>query len=141
MLRATADAGTVRSGLLIREPWISLILRGEKTWEMRKTTTSKRGWIALIASQSGAVQGVAQLVDCLPPIRLENYHKHFERHRIPAAEVSFDDSYTVPWVMAHARRLPEPVLYRHPPGAVIWVTLAPDVVAAIDRQLAVGIKY
>ncbi|MBD8246954.1 ASCH domain-containing protein [Xanthomonas campestris] len=40
-------------GLVIDEPWISLILSGQKTWEMRSRATSIRGRIALIKKGSG----------------------------------------------------------------------------------------
>jgi len=36
------------NGLIIREPWISHILSGAKTWEMRTTPTRYRGPIGLI---------------------------------------------------------------------------------------------
>ncbi len=129
-------AGSIIKGLIIRAPWIDLILDGHKCWEMRKKATEQRGWIALIQSGTGAVQGVAQLVDCLPRISVADYNAHFAQHRVPADEVLPGDPYTVPWVMAHARRLAEPVPYRHRhrQGAVIWVGLEPQVGAAIERQ-------
>ncbi len=34
--------------LVIRSPWIDLILAGSKTWEMRTKPTSIRGRVALI---------------------------------------------------------------------------------------------
>jgi hypothetical protein len=39
-------------GLVIDEPWISLIISGEKTWEMRSRNTVVRGRIALIRKGS-----------------------------------------------------------------------------------------
>ena len=58
------------NGLLIRTPWIDLILGGSKTWEIRGTRTSKRGRIGLIQSGTGAVIGVADLVDVAGPLTL-----------------------------------------------------------------------
>jgi ASCH domain-containing protein len=49
-------------GLIIDEPWISLILQGEKIWEMRKTACHHRGRIALIRKGSGQVVGIAALL-------------------------------------------------------------------------------
>ena len=43
--------------LIVDEPWISAILRGEKTWEMRKTGCNLRGSIALIRKGAGHVVG------------------------------------------------------------------------------------
>jgi hypothetical protein len=42
----------VMRGLIIREPWISLILSGKKTWEMRSKSCPQRGVIALILKGS-----------------------------------------------------------------------------------------
>jgi hypothetical protein len=39
-------------------------------------------------------------------------------------------------VLQRAERLRQPVPYQHPAGAVIWVNLAPEVAAAVERQLA-----
>jgi len=35
-------------GLIIREPWIGMILDGSKTWELHTQHTTMRGEIALI---------------------------------------------------------------------------------------------
>jgi hypothetical protein len=40
------------SGLLIRSPYVDWILAGSKTWEIRGSSTAKRGRIALIQSGS-----------------------------------------------------------------------------------------
>jgi ASCH domain len=42
-------------GLIIDEPWISLIVSGEKTWEMRSRNTNVRGRIGLIRKGSKTV--------------------------------------------------------------------------------------
>jgi hypothetical protein len=52
-------------GLLAKQPWIGLILRGVKTWELRGSRTKACGQIALI--QSGAGTGVLTLRDLLLP--------------------------------------------------------------------------
>jgi hypothetical protein len=53
-------------GLVIDEPWISLIISGEKTWEMRSRNTLVRGRIALIRKGSKTVIGTVDLVRTLP---------------------------------------------------------------------------
>jgi len=40
-------------GLIIKEPWISLILSRKKTWELRSRDTRVRGRIALIRKDRG----------------------------------------------------------------------------------------
>ena len=60
------------SGLLIRSPYVDWILAGSKTWEIRGSSTAKRGRIALIQSGSGTVIGVADLVGVAGPLTLRD---------------------------------------------------------------------
>ena len=55
-------------GLIIDEPWISLIVSGEKSWEMRSRDTYVRGRIGLIRKGSKTVIGLADLVETLPKL-------------------------------------------------------------------------
>src|SRR5438128_1666594 len=112
--------------LIIAEPWISAILKGEKTWEMRKTGCKLRGPIALIKKGSGHVVGTADVADCRPPLRSpEEYAAAEPYHRVGPSrrESAFAEGWRTPWVLANARLLPKPVPYKHPSGAVIWVNL------------------
>ncbi len=52
-------------GLIIKQPWIDLILDGEKPWEIRGRATTIRGTIALIKSGTGLVLGLVDVVDSL----------------------------------------------------------------------------
>jgi hypothetical protein len=119
--------------LVIDEPWIGLILSGQKTWEMRSANTKIRGLIGLIRKGSGHVVGLAELVDCRAPLNSEEYARHETFHRIPPERQAgaISGGWTKPWVLAKARPLRQSVPYRHPPGAVIWVTLDPEVIARV----------
>lgn len=124
-------------GLVIDEPWIAMILRGEKTWEMRKTACHHRGTIALIRKGSGHVVGIAEIVDSLPPIKSATAYAETEQwHRIPPSRqaAAFSDGWKTPWVLRNARPLPKPVPYQHPNGAVIWVNLDHRAKSAIQSQ-------
>lgn len=127
----------IKKGLIIDEPWIGFILSGEKTWEMRSTATSFRGWFGLIRKGSGAVVGVARLVDVGPPLSPEEMIRDFEKHRIPESMIRSGAvaKWNTPWILADVRRLPRPVAYRHKSGAVTWVNLDDDVTAAIAASL------
>ena len=112
-------------GLLIRDPWIELILSGKKSWEMRSKRTHVRGEIALIRAGSGLVVGTAELADCLPALQEDELRDSSKFHQMPAhmlAEV-IARAWTTPWVLRNVRQLPEPVRYEHPSGAVTWVGL------------------
>jgi hypothetical protein len=52
----------------MRSPYVDWILAGSKTWEIRGSSTGKRGRIALIQSGSGTVIGVADLVGVVGPL-------------------------------------------------------------------------
>lgn len=112
--------------LVIREPWVGLILAGEKTWELRSRSTNVRGVIGLIRKGSGTVVGVAELTDSLPPLedaaafaRAEALHGVTRTMR---AEV-MRQGWITPWVLEGAKALRSPVRYVHPAGAVTWVKL------------------
>ncbi|KQN97006.1 ASCH domain-containing protein [Paenibacillus sp. Leaf72] len=110
------------NGLLIREPWIEMILNGLKVWEIRGRNTNIRGKIALIRSGSGLIVGTTELVQSIP-ITLEEFASHFDFHRVPSTT---HITYSTPhaWVFTNTQRLSKPVPYIHPPGAVRWVNLS-----------------
>jgi hypothetical protein len=127
-------------GLIIDEPWIGLILRGKKTWEMRAGTWKHRGIIGLIRKKSGHVVGVAELVDNRPPLtNLRAYAEAENFHGIPPEKqaAAFAGGWTTPWVLKNAQPLKRPVPYTHPNGAVKSVNLSEEVAAQVQRQLVV----
>lgn len=115
-------------GLVIDEPWIGKILGGEKTWEMRTSATEVRGRIALIRKGSGQVVGVAEVVDSIGPLDDIACRAHRDKHRIPPSQDEALLRWNHAWVLENALPMVEPVAYRHPNGAVIWVRLPDDVV-------------
>jgi hypothetical protein len=127
----------IAKGLIIADPWIGYILDGGKTWEMRSTSTSLRGWFGLIRKGTGEVWGVARLVDVLPPLSPDKMLANLDKHRIPAEMIRSGEiaKWNTPWVLSDVRRLARPVPYRHRSGAVTWVTFEPQVSEAIAAQL------
>ena len=121
-------------GFVIRPRWINEILAGRKIWEIRGSSTRKRGLVALIESGTGTVVGVARLERVEGPLGLREFAANARKHR---SNIGRELPYrrTFAWVLKFARRLQQPVRYRHPMGAVIWVKLAPAVQRAIERQL------
>ena len=125
-------------GLVIDEPWVSLIIAGEKTWEMRSRNTQVRGRIGLIRKGSKTIVGVADLVGTLPKLSQSDLKASVAKHRVAANEIGEDFKHSTAWRLERARPLRKPVPYRHPAGAVIWVNLDQAVTAAIQQQLANG---
>ena len=115
----------VNKALIIADPWIGFILGGTKDWEMRSSASSHRGWFGLIRKGTGAVYGVARLVDVggpLSPAEMIATHQH---HRIPDHMICSGEvaKWNVPWKLAEVHQLDRPVPYRHKSGAVTWVEL------------------
>jgi hypothetical protein len=139
----TYKKGKHVKGLIIDEPWIGLILSGNKTWEMRKTTCHYRGPIALIRKGSSKVVGTAEIVDSLPPIEdASDYARAEPWHRIPPNRqtAAFHDGWRTAWVLRNAQSLADPIAYKHPNGAVIWVNLDDDLRRAVAAQSTQSFK-
>lgn len=115
----------ISRGLVIRQPWVDHILRGEKRWELRSRSTTIRGPIALIQSGTGLVVGTASLDDVLGPLLPGQFERATEKGHVVGTElqaVAYPKLYA--WVLSGARPLPHPLPYDHPQGAVIWVRLS-----------------
>lgn len=117
-------------GLVVREPWISLLLDGAKTWELRGGATNIRGRIGLIGSGTGLVLGEAFLTGCRGPLSREELAGSVDKHRVAFDWLSCRLPYrnTHAWELGQARRYEHPVQYRHPQGAVIWVDLTKSLI-------------
>lgn len=125
-------------GLIIDEPWVSMIVAGKKTWEMRSRNTAVRGRIALIRKGSKAVVGVADLVGTLPGLSQSDLKAGVAKHQVPESEIDEQFKHNTAWVLERTRPLRHPVTYQHPTGAVIWVNLDSAVTAVVEQQLADG---
>lgn len=126
-------------GLVVKAPWVDLILSGKKTWEIRGARTNIRGKIDLIQSGTGLIYGSADLVECEGPLRTRTLNDNKDKHCIPTTffdpDLSFfqipetnNEAYmpykkTYAWVLQNAKRFKKPVPYKHPMGAIIWVKL------------------
>jgi len=72
--------------IVIDEPWVSQVLRGDKAWEMRSKPTRHRGPVGIIRKGSGQVVGTASLIDSLPALSRPEFAKHEAEHGISAEE-------------------------------------------------------
>ena len=107
--------------LTIKKKWLDLILAGTKTWEIRGTSTKKRGFIHFAESGSGQLRGRAKLVDCRQLDRC-TLMKHQCFHQLPNAEmVKYKNIWA--WILKDAEPYEMPFDYSHKQGAVIFVTV------------------
>lgn len=126
----------ITRGLIIADPWIGYILDGTKTWEMRSTSTSHRGWFGLIRKGSGQVFGFARLIGCGEPLTQAEMIAAHDHHRIPEGMIRSGSvkKWIVPWKLADVRVFAEPVPYVHKSGAVTWVNFDPEVRTVLARR-------
>jgi hypothetical protein len=113
-------------GLLVRQPLAGWIVDGRKTWEIRGSATKIRGRIAIIAAGTGTVVGTCELCDVKGPLRLSDLRSSARKLNKRPSQITGPLYYgrkTHAWVLRSARRLKQPVPYRHRDGAVIWVAL------------------
>ena len=109
-------------GLLVRQPWASLLVSGAKTWELRGSRTHKRGRVAIVASRTGGwIVGGATLVACHGPLSPAQLVAAEALHRVPPGSTVGRYKETYAWEFVDARKLVMPLRYTHPAGAVIWV--------------------
>ena len=115
-------------GLLVRDPYASQLLDGEKIWEIRGRPTQIRGPVAIVKSGTGRVFGTVNLARVLGPLQLDDLTSAPE---LPAAERDEFENQGLPYgktyayVFTNPRWFDRPVPYSHPSGAVTWVRL-PD---------------
>lgn len=119
-------------GLIIKKEWLDLILKGEKNLEIRGSNTSHIGeTIALIESGSGFIKGTCLLAGTFP-LFSNNYkaskniwNQTRNRHCVPISYEKLLERYKKPyaWHFMDVQVYDEPVPYKHPQGAVIWVNL------------------
>jgi hypothetical protein len=144
LCKAAMDFTPPERALLVREPYISLLLTHRKRWELRGASTKIRGRIGLIRSGSGLVVGECEITECIGPVDLETLKKTpnlstNERIEIAAGGVlpyvqkDGVSSKTFAWVIEKPTVYTSPIRYKHPSGAIIFVDLTkPGVVECLE---------
>ena len=121
--RAGKQSGLKRSAkyaLVVKKQWLDLIFAGDKDWEIRGSSTARRGWIHFAESKAGGkLVGRARLVDCFSVPR-SSFMQHINRHCVRTlSEVPYRRIFA--WVLKEAERFEKPFVYKHRLGAVLWV--------------------
>ena len=134
-LNKTFDIPT--SGLIIKLEPLEKILNGKKMWEMRSITTKKRGAIALIGKGSKRIMGVATIVDVRGPLSDAAMVRTEAMHQIAPTRLHDADVQKLryAWVLSNVTRLDPPVAYIPRKGAVRFVNLTTEEMAAINSRL------
>ena len=110
-------------GLIVLPSWGNDILDGFKSWEIRNGNIKHRGETGIIFSGTKSVHGIVDLIDSFPLTQML-FDQNMDKHRIQNG--AFDISrykYPYVWVIDSPRRYENPIPYKHPKGAVVWVNL------------------
>ena len=110
----------MKKGLVIKEKWLDKIFDEGKVWEMRTSSTKIRGTIGLIQSGSGLIIGKADIIDSF---RINLNERNFDKHRVDIDDLHLLGKWRYAWVLDNVEKFDEPIPYKHPQGAVIWVKL------------------
>lgn len=106
--------------LLIKQPWIGLILDGRKSLEIRSQACNKRERIYLAESGGGGiVLGSVELVRCLGPLRRDEWTSRATEHCVAGDKLPYG-CFTYAWEMRKPIRFSTPVPYHHKQGVVVW---------------------
>ena len=114
----------VARGLIVKAPWVKALAEGRKRWELRNRPSDVRGPVAILEGGTCQVVGVMEIVDCIGPLDAKALRLAARRGLILPEEIH--DADQVPqyaWVVGSAHALEDPLPYRHPRGAVVWVKL------------------
>ena len=108
--------------LIVKNPWLDLILSKEKTWEIRDAQTKQRGKVHLALSGAGGrIVGQCHITDSVAIDKI-TLRTTFPKHRIKdLARITYRRPHA--WVLSKARRYMKPFVYSHPQGAIKWVRL------------------
>ena len=108
--------------LIVKNPWLALILTKDKTWEIRDAQTKQRGKVHLALSGAGGrIVGQCHITDSVAIDKI-TLRTTFSKHRIKdLARITYRRPHA--WVLSKARRYMKPFVYSHPQGAIKWVRL------------------
>jgi hypothetical protein len=109
------------SAIPIRAPYIDEIVAGTKTWEIRSKFTKKIGPVGLIRSKSGTVVGIANLIKVVEITASIGRANARKMGMSPSEGADCEGLFA--WVLEDVVKFKTPVPYKHPSGAVTWVTL------------------
>ena len=117
-LLSSGSANKQKRGLIVQQPWLDMILSGEKTMDLRSFTTSIRGEVAIL--HDGKIWGYVNLYDVLGPMTKREINQHYNQHRVDSHLIR---NYEYGWLFKNLRTLQRPRKYDHPQGAQVWVKL------------------
>lgn len=110
-------------GLIVKQPFASMIVRGEKKWEIRRTRTNVRGEVIILSQ--GYALGKVRLTDVLGPFTVEELLEFKDYHKV---DEDFLRSYSggkklYAWVFEKPEEFEKKFKVNIPRGAQVWVKM------------------
>ncbi len=107
----------------MKEPYATMIVKGEKKWEIRKRKTKIRGRVYIVSN--GYIIGSAKLVDVLGPFSVEELSKYKDKHKV---DYEFLKKYSqgkmlYAWVFDDAEEFEDKKPIKMPRGAQVWIRI------------------
>ena len=112
----------MKRALIVRQPWIDLILSGKKIWEMRSKPTNIRGLIGLIEQGTGLIVGECIITES-DDTTLDSHERGLFHGNHRVDDYSLLEKWCYVWELEGAKRYKKPIPYNHPQGAVTWVLI------------------
>lgn len=124
------------NALLVKQPWAALIVKGEKTWELRSMRCEpRRVAIAESGASSPRLLGEVTVTHCVRVARRVNGQllpwgdpanfigENVSKHRVVNwMDITYDEVWA--WALADAEEYAEPKPYVRKPGQQVWVKLS-----------------
>jgi hypothetical protein len=108
------------TALVVKEPWATMIVTGEKTIELRTTRTKKIGQEIYIAKAgTKTLIGKVTIEKCCP-LTKEECHLFVDKHK---AEGIYPHRQIYGWFLINPILFEKSIPYIHPRGAQSWVKL------------------
>jgi len=113
-----------KRALILKEPWASLVVSGQKTLEIRTMKTKKVGKEIYIAKAgTKTLIGKVTIDKCI--LLSENECDALtDKHRAAKYIKHIKNKKIYGWFLKNAVAFEKAIPYQHPPGAQIWVVLS-----------------
>ena len=110
--------------LILKDPWASLIISGQKTLEIRTMKTKKIGEEIYIAKAgSKTLIGKVTIDKCIP-LSDKECNTLVDQHHATKYLDQIKNKRKYGWFLKNPIAFETPIPYPHPPGAQIWVVLS-----------------
>lgn len=108
-------------GLIVNEPYASMIINGDKKWELRsRTPPTDKMRKELFLLSKGQVLGIITISDTVGPLNYKDLKNSYDYHRSYIGTVH-DNFVLFAWEIKVRDKFSEKVRYVHPTGAQVWV--------------------